>query len=47
VSILRCYKCCGYHHFAKDCQSEAVCRKCAGKHKEEECKSNLKKCVNC
>lgn len=47
VSVLRCYKCWGYFHFAKDCQSEVKCRKCAGNHMEKDCKSTHKSCVNC
>lgn len=47
ISVLKCYKCCGYHHFAKDCQNEQKCRKCAGNHLEKECHSLIKKCVNC
>ncbi|XP_057326787.1 uncharacterized protein LOC130668485 [Microplitis mediator] len=47
VSVLRCYKCCGYHHFAKDCTREIKCRRCAGNHLEKECKSDHKKCANC
>ncbi|XP_044580406.1 uncharacterized protein LOC123262282 [Cotesia glomerata] len=47
VSVLRCYKCWGYYHFAKDCRNGIKCRRCAGDHKEEECDSTEKKCVNC
>lgn len=47
ISVLRCYKCCGYHHFAKDCQNETKCRKCAENHLEKDCNSQVKKCVNC
>lgn len=47
VSVLRCYKCWGYYHFAKDCNVGIKCRKCAGDHKEENCKSTDSRCVNC
>lgn len=47
VSVLRCFKCCGYNHFAKDCKREIKCRRCAGNHIEKECKSDKKKCANC
>lgn len=47
IGILRCFKCCGYYHFAKDCKKEENCGKCAGKHATNECRSELRKCVNC
>lgn len=47
VSVLRCFKCWGYYHFAKECKNELRCRKCAGNHIENDCKSNKKLCVNC
>lgn len=47
IGILRCYKCCGYYHFAKDCNKKETCGKCAGQHATKECKSQEKKCVNC
>lgn len=47
IGILRCYKCCGYYHFAKDCNKKETCGKCAGQHATKECISQEKKCVNC
>ncbi|XP_044591359.1 uncharacterized protein LOC123269589 [Cotesia glomerata] len=47
VSVLRCYKCWGFNHFAKDCKSEQKCRKCSGNHLEKDCNEGNKKCVNC
>jgi len=47
IGILRCFKCCGYYHFAKDCKKEVACGKCAGKHATNECRSDTRKCVNC
>lgn len=48
ISVVRCFKCWGYHHFAKDCKKEMViCRKCAGNHAEKECQSDMHKCINC
>jgi len=38
IGILRCFKCCGYYHFARDCKKEVVCDQCAGKHASRECK---------
>lgn len=47
IGILRCYKCSGYYHFAKDCKNNIACGNCAGKHVTKECKIETKKCVNC
>jgi len=46
IGILRCYKCCGYYHFAKDCKNEA-CGKCAGRHATKDCKCETRKCIKC
>jgi len=46
IGILRCFKCCGYYHFAKDCKKEVACGNCAGKHATNECRSDTRKCVN-
>lgn len=47
IGILRCFKCCGYYHFAKDCKREETCGKCMGKHATKDCKSEQRNCVNC
>lgn len=47
IRSLRCFKCSGYYHVAKDCKKEVVCGKCAEKHVTNECKSETRKCVNC
>lgn len=47
IGILRCYKCCGYYHFAKDCNKKETCGNCAGQHVTKECRGQEKKCVNC
>lgn len=47
IGLLRCFKCCGFYHFAKDCKKEVACGKCAGKHATKECESKIKKCINC
>lgn len=47
VSILRCYKCCGYNHMAKDCENEVSYRKCGGAHNGKDCQSEKVKCINC
>lgn len=32
VYVIRCYKCCGYNHKARDCKKVSRCPKCAGSH---------------
>lgn len=45
--IVRCFKCAGYNHLAKDCRNEVACFKCSEKHKTEECNKQIAKCINC
>lgn len=47
IRILRCFKCSGYYHFAKDCKNNITCGNCGRKHTTKECKNETKKCVNC
>ncbi|EZA50976.1 hypothetical protein X777_10541 [Ooceraea biroi] len=48
VGILRCFKCCGYYHFAKDCsKSKEICGKCVDQHATKDCNSETRKCINC
>ncbi|XP_026828000.1 uncharacterized protein LOC113562520 [Ooceraea biroi] len=48
VGILRCFKCCGYYHFAKDCSKlKEICGKCADQHATKDCNSKTRKCINC
>lgn len=47
VSIIRCYKCWGYSHYAQECKNNVTCRKCAGNHNEKECQSQTNKCASC
>lgn len=47
VGILRCFKCCGYWHFAKDCVKKEACGLCAEQHMTKDCNSLIRKCVNC
>jgi hypothetical protein len=46
-SVLRCFKCCGYHHSAKECTNQTACPKCAGDHKSSDCTATELKCANC
>lgn len=47
VQIRRCFKCWGFYHIARNCTREVVCHKCAGNHRDSECKETIKKCINC
>lgn len=46
-NVKRCFKCWGYYHIAKNCTRQETCYKCAGSHRTDECKTTIKKCVNC
>jgi hypothetical protein len=45
--VNRCFKCCGFNHFAKDCRSEQVCSECSGNHAFKDCPKTTKACINC
>ena len=47
VIVIRCYKCWGYHHIAKNCVRKETCYKCAENHKTVECTAIIRRCVNC
>lgn len=47
VNVMRCYKCWGFNHIAKNCRNNITCRKCSEQHKEEDCKNSYKRCINC
>ncbi|XP_077279098.1 uncharacterized protein LOC143906728 [Temnothorax americanus] len=47
VNVKRCYNCWGFYHIAKNCTRPVTCSKCAGNHKDSECKVEKEKCVNC
>lgn len=48
IELLRCFKCCGFHHTAAKCSKpDHICPRCAEKHKLSECSSDALKCVNC
>jgi hypothetical protein len=45
---LRCLKCQGWNHLARDCPEEKdTCGNCAGPHRTISCLTNEKKCVSC
>lgn len=45
--LLRCFKCCGYHHTSKSCSAPVTCSKCSLNHDIKECSSAEEKCINC
>lgn len=46
-TIIRCYRCNGYGHFANNCKNKQSCSKCGDEHKYDICKSEIMCCVNC
>jgi hypothetical protein len=45
---IRCLKCQGWNHFAKDCIEEKdTCGNCAGPHRTASCLTSEKECVSC
>lgn len=50
ISLRRCFNCCGYHHFNKNCSKSAVCMACGlSDHNTVNCKTENKDkcCPNC
>jgi len=47
VNVMRCFKCWGYYHMARNCKKDTACYKCAGSHAPDKCVEHTKKCVNC
>lgn len=48
IGVVRCYKCLGYNHFAKECTKRKACYKCSSEHNGRDCNivDNFQ-CVNC
>ncbi|XP_023312125.1 uncharacterized protein LOC111692378 [Anoplophora glabripennis] len=46
VHVVRCFKCFGFNHMAKDCKNNNICYKCSLEHTGE-CKARYNKCINC
>lgn len=45
---IRCLKCQGWNHFAKDCiEGQDKCGNCAESHRTSSCQKNERKCVSC
>lgn len=47
VSVLRCFRCWKFGHYAEKCTDKQVCPKCNINHKSDECKANHLECTNC
>nr|CAI5831255.1 unnamed protein product [Callosobruchus analis] len=47
IRIVKCYRCCGYGHTNKNCQSDLVCPKCTRNHKLTYCNADVLQCINC
>lgn len=48
INVIQCYKCWKFGHMSQQCTNvNIVCPKCSQNHKQEECKSEVYKCVNC
>lgn len=47
INVKRCYNCWGFYHIAKNCTRSITCSKCAGDHKDSDCKTKEERCINC
>lgn len=49
LDIIRCFKCLGYGHFARECKNKKSCFKCDGEHDGGGCSvvEGDYQCVNC
>lgn len=47
LSVLRCFKCCGYNHKSNVCKNKKACLRCGGEHIIKECKATRNECINC
>lgn len=47
LSVLRCFKCCGYNHKSYECRNNKACLRCGGEHIMKECKAKQNVCINC
>jgi hypothetical protein len=46
--VIRCFKCQGYGHFARDCNLKDMCVNCGEEHKTKNCQTpDHNNCVNC
>lgn len=47
INVIRCFKCCGYNHYASECKRDLTCGKCGGAHSTKACEKTAVKCTNC
>ena len=47
ITVMRCYKCFGYRHIAKNCENTQCCPQCADSHDISDCPQHKLQCVNC
>lgn len=47
INLIRCFKCCGFNHYANECKREKTCGKCGGTHDSKDCQLTSLKCTNC
>lgn len=49
IRAIQCLKCYAFGHVAVNCRNKLTCKRCAGEHKEGECKVHITevKCANC
>lgn len=47
ISVLQCFNCMGFNHFAKDCKLKKACSRCSGEHSYKDCRSEQVACANC
>ena len=40
MTVLRCYKCNGFHHGKNSCKNDISCPLCSDKHSVKQCKAN-------
>ncbi|XP_023212068.1 uncharacterized protein LOC111614927 [Centruroides sculpturatus] len=49
IPIQRCFQCCGFGHWARDCKEQQKCSHCMKRHRYNECnlKHTIPSCTNC
>lgn len=47
ISVMRCFRCCGYNHKAVNCKNKKPCLNCGDEHLAKECPSSESACINC
>lgn len=47
VEVFRCFKCNDYNHSSSKCVNQISCPLCGDAHNVKDCKSTVKKCINC